>query len=124
MAYFIARDPESSVMNLVSNAWAGFGAAFGPLVLLSLFWRRTTRGGAAAGIIAGGLTVILWEYIPMIPMASGVATLSTATGLYSLVPGFALSLVCIVLFSFLTKKPSAEMLEEFDAVKNMAKSEE
>ena len=106
------------------NAWAGFGAAFGPLVLLSLFWRRTTRGGAAAGIIAGGLTVILWEYIPMIPMASGVATLSTATGLYSLVPGFALSLVCIVLFSFLTKKPSAEMLEEFDAVKNMAKSEE
>ena len=124
VAYFIARDPESSVMNLVSNAWAGFGAAFGPLVLLSLFWRRTTRGGAAAGIIAGGLTVILWEYIPMIPMASGVATLSTATGLYSLVPGFALSLVCIVLFSFLTKKPSAEMLEEFDAVKNMAKSEE
>lgn len=124
VAYFIARDPESSVMNLVSNAWAGFGAAFGPLVLLSLFWRRTTRGGAAAGIIAGGLTVILWEYIAIVPTAAGAVTLSAATGLYSLVPGFALSLVCIILFSFLTKKPTDDMLEEFDAVKNMAKNGE
>ncbi len=124
LAFVFALDENSSVMDLVSNAWAGFGATFGPVgaALFVLAARHPQwRGG---GMVDGGLTVILWEYIPMIPMASGVATLSTATGLYSLVPGFALSLVCIVLFSFLTKKPSAEMLEEFDAVKNMAKSEE
>ncbi len=64
VAFMIALDPNSSVMGLVSNAWAGFGATFGPVVLMSLFWKRSNVTGAAFGMIAGGLTVILWDYIP------------------------------------------------------------
>lgn len=64
VAYIIALNPNSSIMGLVSNAWAGLGAAFGPIVLLSLFWRRANLSGAVAGIISGGLTVIVWDYIP------------------------------------------------------------
>lgn len=113
IAYLIARDRTSSIMGLVSNAWSGFGSTFGALVLLSLYWKRANRAGAAAGIIAGGLVVVLWDYIPL--FASG-ATLADKTGLYSLVPGFALSFLAIVLVSLLTKAPSGEMLEEFAAV--------
>lgn len=116
IAYFIARDPNSSVMKLVSNAWAGFGAAFGALVLFALYWKRVNRAGAAAGIIAGGLTVIIWEYIPLMSSAAGFVTLSEGTGLYSLVPGFALSALCIVIVSLLTKEPSLEIQNEFTAV--------
>ena len=71
-------------MGLVSNAWSGFGSTFGPVVLLALFWRRSNVAGAASGMIAGGLTVILWDYIPF----SG-STLATMTGVFSLIPGFA-----------------------------------
>jgi sodium/proline symporter len=110
VAYFIARDPENSIMGLVSNAWSGFGSAFGSLVLLSLYWRRVTRAGAAAGILAGGLTVILWDYIPL----GAAGTLGAQTGLYSLVPGFALSFVCILLFSGLSKQPPESAMRAFD----------
>ena len=65
IAFCIALNPDSSVMGLVSNAWAGFGATFGQVVLLGLFWRRANRAGAAVGMIAGGLTVIFWDYIPI-----------------------------------------------------------
>ncbi|MDL2288486.1 sodium/proline symporter PutP [Oscillospiraceae bacterium OttesenSCG-928-F05] len=112
IAYIIATDRTSSIMGLVSNAWSGFGSAFGALVLLSLYWKRTNRPGAAAGIIVGGLTVILWDYIPL----AGGATLGAATGLYSLVPGFALSFVAIIAVSLLTKAPSAEIQGEFERV--------
>lgn len=112
VAFMIALDPNSSVMGLVSNAWAGFGATFGPVVLMSLFWKRSNVTGAAFGMIAGGLTVILWDYIPLF----GGATLAAQTGLYSLVPGFAINLVLMIIVSLLTKAPSREMLDEFDDV--------
>ena len=112
VAFMIALDPNSSVMGLVSNAWAGFGATFGPVVLMSLFWKRSNVTGAAFGMIAGGLTVILWDYIPLF----GGATLAVQTGLYSLVPGFAINLVLMIIVSLLTKAPSREMLDEFDDV--------
>ena len=99
-------------MKLVSDAWAGFGAAFGPLVLLSLFWRRTNLKGAVAGIISGAVVVILWDYIPLV----AGSTLGTVTGLYSLLPGFVISFLLIICVSKATEEPSAEMLREFDDV--------
>ena len=93
IAYVIALDPDSSIMGLVSNAWSGFGSAFGPLVVCSLFWKRTNKPGAIAGMISGALTVIIWDYIPLI----GGATLGTSTGIYSLLIGFFVSLICIVI---------------------------
>ncbi|GAB6195192.1 sodium/proline symporter PutP [Lysobacter xanthus] len=98
LAIAIARDPESRVLGLVSYAWAGFGAAFGPVVLVSLVWARMTRNGALAGMVAGAVTVILWEMF-----------LSAPTGLYSMVPGFAVSLVAIVVASLLDRAPSQAM---------------
>lgn len=112
IAYVIAIDPNSSIMGLVSNAWAGFGSAFGPLVLLSLYWKRTNLPGAIAGIVSGALTVIVWDYIPMV----GGQTLGAVTGLYSLALGFVISLVLIVVVSLLTKAPSREIIDEFEAV--------
>ena len=101
-------------MGLVSNAWAGFGAAFGPLVVLSLFWKRTNKPGAIAGIVSGGLAVIIWDYIPLMKNADGaMVTLGTGTGIYSLLVGFFLSLICIVIVSLCTKAPSEEMQKEF-----------
>lgn len=112
LAYLIALDPSSSIMGLVSNAWAGLGAAFGPTVLLSLYWKRTNFQGAVAGIASGALTVILWDYIPLV----GGKTLGSVTGLYSLAVGFAISLAAIVIVSLVTPAPTAEMMEEFDDV--------
>lgn len=114
VAYIIALDPKSSIMGLVSNAWAGLGASFGPIVLMSLYWRRTNLAGAAAGVASGALSVIIWDYIPL----AGGQTLGDKTGLYSLVVGFLVSLVLIVIVSLCTKKPSEEMLKAFDDVKN------
>lgn len=112
LAYIIAWNPNSSIMGLVSNAWAGLGAAFGPTVLMSLFWRRCNLQGAVAGIISGGLTVIIWDYIPLV----GGQTLGVATGLYSLAIGFLISIVLIVVVSLCTKAPDASIVAEFDRV--------
>ncbi|HEV8692687.1 MAG TPA: sodium/proline symporter PutP [Lysobacter sp.] len=95
IAIAIARDPESRVLGLVSYAWAGFGAAFGPVVLISLFWSRMTRNGALAGMIAGALTVILWK--------------QTGSTLYEMVPGFIAAVVAIFVVSLLDKAPPAEV---------------
>lgn len=114
LAYLIALNPNNSIMGLVSNAWAGLGAAFGPIVLLSLYWKRTNFYGAVSGIVVGALTVIVWDYIPFI----GGATLGSVTGLYSLAIGFALGLLAIVLVSLLTPAPCEEIIQEFDDVKN------
>lgn len=113
LAFFIAWDPDSSVMALVSDAWAGLGSAFGPIVVCSLFWKRTNVAGAVAGMISGGLTVIIWDYLPIMDGK----TIGSATGVYSLLVGFMISLICIVAFSLLTKKPSSEIEEEFERVK-------
>ena len=111
IAFIIALNPDNGIMDLVSNAWSGFGSAFGPVVLMAIFWRKTTRTGAAAGMIGGGLTVILWDYIPF-----GGKTIADMTGLYSLAPGFAIGLILIVVVSLFTAKPSEKMLELFDEV--------
>ena len=112
LAFLIAWNPNSSIMGLVSDAWAGLGSAFGPIVLMSLFWRRTNFHGAVAGIVSGGATVLIWDYLPII----GGQTPSTATGIYSLLVGFFISLILIVAVSLATKAPSEEMLKEFDDV--------
>ncbi len=113
-AYIIALDPNSSVMGLVSNAWAGFGAAFGPIILLSLFWKRFNLSGAVAGMATGAALVIVWEYIKF-----GGETLASSTGLYSLVVGFALALVVSVVVTLITKAPSKEIVEDFDKVNSV-----
>ncbi|MUV14101.1 sodium/proline symporter PutP [Noviluteimonas gilva] len=96
LSIWIARDPESRVLGLVSYAWAGFGAAFGPVVLFSLFWSRMTRNGALAGMVVGALTVILWKQIAVDQYGSA---------LYEMVPGFAAAAVAIVLASLLDRVP-------------------
>ncbi len=116
LAFIIAWDPNSSIMALVSDAWAGLGSAFGPAVLMSLYWKRTNRQGAAAGIAVGAITVIIWDYIPII----GGQTPSAVTGLYSLVIGFALSLLSIIVVSLATPAPEQEILDEFEKVKKAA----
>lgn len=112
LAFVIAWNPDSSIMGLVSNAWAGLGSAFGPIVLMSLYWKRTNLAGAVAGIVSGGLTVIVWDYIPFV----GGQTLGNATGVYSLAVGFLLSLLMIVVFSLATKAPSKDIVREFERV--------
>lgn len=96
-------------MGLVSYAWAGFGAAFGPVILFSLFWRNTTRNGALGGMVIGGLTVIIWKQI-----SGGIFDL------YEIVPGFLLSCITIYTLSILDKKgPSEEILREFDSISHI-----
>lgn len=114
LAIFIAWNPDSSIMALVSDAWAGLGSAFGPLVVMSLFWKRTNLPGAIAGLISGAATVLIWDYLPIM----GGQTIGAATGLYSLLVGFIVSLFCIVVVSLLTKAPEQSILDEFDAYKN------
>ena len=115
IAFLIALDPNSSIMGLVSDAWAGFGAAFGPVVLLALFWKRSNLAGAISGMTVGALTVIVWDYLPLI----NGDTIGTATGLYSLVPGFFLALIVNVIVSLVTKAPSKEIVDEFDSIKTL-----
>lgn len=119
IAFLIALDPNSSVMDLVSDAWAGFGAAFGPVILLALFWKRTTLSGAIAGMILGGVTVIFWDYVPLFSTADGMLTTGKYTGLYSLVVGFAIALAAIVVVSLISKKPSREIIDEFESVNSI-----
>ncbi|MBP3319248.1 MAG: sodium:proline symporter, partial [Ruminiclostridium sp.] len=107
----LAWDPNSSVFRIVSFAWAGFGAAFGPVMLCALFWKRTTKQGALAGMIAGAAMVFIWKY--------GIAKLGGVWAIYELLPAFLVGLVAIILVSLLTPAPSQEITEEFDAVGKM-----
>lgn len=115
IAYVLALNPDNSVMSLVSYAWAGLGAAFGPAMVLSLFWKRMTMSGALAGMISGGATVVIWkEYL-------GKFLLVDAGGnvLYELVPAFAISIICIVVVSLISKTPSQKVLDDFEKVKTI-----
>lgn len=102
IAIVLAANPENRVLGLVSYAWAGFGAAFGPVVILSLVWKRMTRNGALAGMLIGAFTVILWK------------NFLGHLGLYEIIPGFIFATVGIVVFSLLGPAPSASMLKRFD----------
>lgn len=112
-AIVLAGDPDSNVLSLVSQAWAGFGAAFGPLVILSLTWRRMTRNGALAGMIVGALTVLVWIYAPVLP---GGETLSSLV--YEMVPGFGLGFLAILLVSRLDRAPPETVTDTFEAVED------
>ncbi|SDI07570.1 sodium/proline symporter PutP [Alteribacillus bidgolensis] len=105
IAFILAFNESNTVLELVSYAWAGFGAAFGPAILFSLFWKRTTMASVLVSIIAGGLTVLLWGY--------------TGSDLYEIVPGFALASLSIVIISLISKGPSQEIMDEFDHVRHM-----
>ncbi len=115
IAFLVAMDPKSSIMGLVSDAWAGFGAAFGPVILLALFWKRSNAKGALAGMICGALSVIAWDYIPII----GGQTVGAVTGLYSLAVGFPVALVIMIVVSLCTKAPSKEITDEFESIKKV-----
>ena len=108
IAVFLARDPNSSVFNIVSFAWAGFGAVFGPVVLFSLFWKRSNWQGALAGMISGGAMVFIWKYL--------VRPMGGVLDFYELLPAFLVSSLMIVVVSLLTKAPSQEIIDEFEHV--------
>jgi sodium/proline symporter len=114
IAYIIAINGDASITALVSVAWSGFGSCFGALVLFSLYWKRINIPGAAAGIISGGLTVIIWEYAVCIPYEGIWTTLSQATGIYSLAPGFIISAIFIPVISIITKEPPQSVVDKFE----------
>ena len=113
IAVYLAHDRDSSILTLVSNAWAGFGAAFGPLVILSLYWRDMTQKGALAGMLTGAATVLFWIYAPI---TIGGQALSSR--MYEIVPGFILSGIAIVIVSRLSAKPCSEIQQVFDQVED------
>ncbi len=106
----IAWNEESVIFKLVSFAWAGFGATFGPIMLFSLFWKRTNRAGAIAGMVTGGVSVFVWKLV-LNPLVGGIFAI------YELLPAFILSSIAIVIASLATKKPSEEIEKEFDLAK-------
>lgn len=102
VAIVIAQDPKSKVLGLVSYAWAGFGCAFGPVVILSLFWKRINAAGAMAGMLTGALVVVFWNKV--VP----------DSGIYEMIPGFILATLAIVVVSLITPEPKAEIVDTFD----------
>ncbi len=106
IAYFIASKRESgaqAIMDMVENAWGGFGSAFGPVVLLSLFWRRFTYKGAIAGVVGGAVVDVAWYLL-----------LKASTGIYELIPGFAAGLLCAVIVTLIDRAPAKEVTDIFD----------
>lgn len=106
----IAWNENSIIFEIVSFAWSGFGATFGPIMLFSLFWKRTNRAGAIAGMLSGGISVFVWKLL--------LKPLGGVFGIYELLPAFAISCLFIVVVSLLTEKPSQQLNAEFDAAKN------
>ena len=107
IAWLLALDPDSSVLGLVSYAWAGFGAAFGPAIILSLFWQRMNRFGCLAGILVGGVTVVIWKQL-----SGGLFDI------YEIVPGFILATIAIIAVSLATPAPSKELTDTFLKAEN------
>ena len=108
IAMVIAMDQDSVIFKIVSFAWAGFGATFGPIMLFSLFWRRTNKAGAIAGMVGGAGMVFAWKL--------GISKLGGAFAIYELLPAFIFSCICIVIASLVTAPPSKEIEADFDAV--------
>lgn len=109
IAAFLARDPDSSVFRVVSFAWAGFGAAFGPVMLMALFWKRSNKWGALAGIVVGGVMVFVWKFL--------IAPLGGVWAIYELLPAFLCSLVAIVVVSLLTPAPEQSVVQIFEEIR-------
>lgn len=109
IAVFLAKNPDSSVFQIVSFAWAGFGGAFGAVMLCAIFWKRSNRWGALAGMLSGGITVFVWKFL--------VRPLGGILNIYELLPAFIVSLIFIVVVSLLTGKPDAEIEKEFEMSK-------
>ena len=108
ISIFIAMDQNSSVFNIVSFAWAGFGASFGPIMLFALFWKRSNRYGAIAGLITGGAMVFIWKYL--------VRPMGGILDIYELLPAFLLASVVIVVVSLATPAPEKEITDQYEAV--------
>jgi sodium/proline symporter len=108
VALWLSYSKNETILSLVGYAWAGFGASFGPLILLSLYWKRMTKWGALAGMLAGAITVIVWTQFDFLKDL-----------LYEMVPGFAASLLAIVVVSLLTEKPAEELQAQFERSKQM-----
>lgn len=108
ISIFLARNPNSSVFRIVSFAWAGFGATFGPVVLFALFWKRSNMWGALCGMIAGGVMVFVWKF--------GISTLGGVFGIYELLPAFLVACAVNLIVSLLTPAPSAEVLQMYHKV--------
>lgn len=106
VAVIFAYVPNKTILNIVGQAWAGFGSAFGPVLLISLYWKRMTKWGALSGMIVGGLTVIIW-------IVSGLSAY-----LYEMIPGFSLALISIIVVSLLTKKPDKSIDNDFKLMEN------
>ena len=111
VAVFLAYDRNSSILTLVSNAWAGFGAAFGPLVIMSLYWKKMNRHGALAGMLTGAFTVLVWIYAPITINGESLSSV-----MYEIVPGFIMASIAIVVVSRLTSKEQPELEAVFDQV--------
>lgn len=109
IAVYLARDPNSSVFRVVSFAWAGFGAAFGPVMLMALFWKRSNKWGALAGMLTGGVMVFVWKFL--------IAPMGGAWAIYELLPAFLCALAAIVVVSLLTPAPEQSVLYLFEDVK-------
>ena len=118
IAASISLDENSSffsvIMTLVSFAWAGFGAAFGPVILLGLFWKRTNLAGAVAGMVTGAATCFVWKFV--LKSSAALVSAHPVFGMYELLPGFVLAMVVTIAVSLLTKQPSKEMLDEFEKI--------
>ena len=111
IAIFIASNPDSSVFEIVSFAWAGFGATFGPVVIFALFWRRSNLYGSLAGMVSGGVMVFAWKYL--------VRPIGGVWNIYELLPAFVVACIFIVVVSLVTKAPSKEITDDFDKVSTM-----
>jgi SSS family solute:Na+ symporter/sodium/proline symporter len=111
LAVALAYDRNSSILTLVSNAWAGFGAAFGPLVIFSLYWKKMTQQGALAGMLTGAITVLIWIYAPITINGQSLSSM-----MYEIVPGFIMASIAIVIVSKFTAKTQPELEAMFDQV--------
>lgn len=111
LGVIIAQDPNSSIFGIVSFAWAGFGAGFGPIVICSLFWKRTTLAGAIAGMAMGSISVFIWKYL--------IAPIGGVFAIYELLPAFIVGILTIIIVSLFTKEPDKEILKEFETVKSL-----
>jgi sodium/proline symporter len=113
ISIIIAWNPDSYVFKIVSFAWAGFGASFGPVTILALFWRRSNKEGALAGMITGGIIVFVWKYI--------VRPMGGYWDIYELLPAFIIAILVNVFVSLVTKAPDESVTNEFDQVENQLK---